>query len=161
MTPRWRLLAILVLIMVFALASNGCAITGRITGSTFHLRGDIMAPTLEDGTTITIDKNAYKNRLPERGDIIVFAKFDLNYVNRVIGLPGEHMEVKGGLVYVNGVKLDEPYLQQGASTQPEGDYLVPDGHFFTLGDNRGKASPHDSQTIGFVTLDEIKGKVKL
>ena len=76
MTPKWRVLAILVLIMVFALASNGCAITGRITGSTFHLRGDIMAPTLEDGTTIAIDKNAYKNRLPERGDIIVFAKFD-------------------------------------------------------------------------------------
>ncbi len=118
-----------------------------------------MAPTLEDGTTITIDKNAYKNRLPERGDIIVFAKFDRNYVNRVIGLPGEHMQVKGGLIYVNGVKLDEPYLQQGVSTQPEGDYLVPDGHFFTLGDNRGKATPHDSRTIGFVSLDEIKGKV--
>jgi len=93
--------------------------------------------------------------------VIVFAKIDRNYVNRVIGLPGERVEIKEGLVYVNGVKMDEPYLQQGVGTQPEGDYLVPNGHFLTLGDNRSKARSHDSRTIGFVSLAEIKGKVKL
>lgn len=160
MIRKWLVVAILFLVVVFTLASSGCTITGRITGSTFKVGGDSMIPTIKDGDTITIEKNAYENMLPERGDIIVFAKSDQNYIRRVIGLPGEHIEIKAGLVYVNGVKLDEPYLQQGVDTQPEGDYSVPDGHVFILCDNRNKAS-HDSRTIGFISLDEIVGKVKL
>ncbi len=129
--------------------------------SNYDIQGIGMAPTIEDGTTVIIDKSAYTTKRPERGDIIVFVKFNQNYISRVIGLPGGRIQMKEGHVYVNGARLDEAYLSQGINTQPEGEYLVPPGHIFVLSDNRDMAAACDSRTIGFISFNEIKGKVKL
>ena len=159
MKLKWRVSAILTLVTVLLLALSGCIIADRVTGSAFRVQGDSMTPSIKSGTIVTIDKNAYKTSEPERGDIIIFFKSDINYVRRVIGLPEEQIQIKAGLVYVNGVKLDEPYIRQGAMTEPEGSFVVPDAHVFVMCDNRDNVAPHDSRTMGFVPVSDIKGKI--
>jgi signal peptidase I len=94
----------------------------------------------------------------ERGDIIAF-KFPENeeetYLKRVIGLPGEQVEIKEGLVFIDGTPLEEPYINEA----PAYEYpltTVPDGQFFVLGDNRNNS--YDSTFFGFVKEEKIRGK---
>ena len=84
------------------------AATGR-----FRIEGDSMEPNLHDGEYVLIDKISYVLHPPERGDVVVFTppNNERDYIKRVIGLPGDTVEVKSGQVYVNGVVLDEPYLK--------------------------------------------------
>lgn len=95
----------------------------------------------------------------ERGDIIFF-KFPLDekqmYLKRVIGLPGDEVEVRDGYVYVNGKALDEPYLNEKPTYTLE-KQVVPKEHYFVLGDNRNHS--FDSSQWGFVAKDKTKGKV--
>lgn len=84
-----------------------------------------------------------------------------SYIKRVIGLPGEHVEIKDGCVYVNGEKLDESYLQDGViTTDLEGaftDIIVPDGYLFLMGDNRSHST--DSRRFGCIPINKIESKV--
>jgi signal peptidase I len=100
---------------------------------------------------------------PKRGDIIVF-KFpdneDIPYVKRVIGLPGEEVEIVDGKVYVDSKLLDEPYL----TTSPKGSYgpySVPDDSYFMLGDNRNSSVDSRFWDNTFVNKEKILGKVFL
>jgi len=107
-------------------------------------------------------------RQPERGDIIVFKypkNESLDYIKRVIGTPGDEVEIKDKVVYINGKKIDEPYKK---ITDPEirppfisprdnfGPVTVPEGHLFVMGDNRDNSS--DSRFWGYVDIKKIKGK---
>jgi signal peptidase I len=96
-----------------------------------------------------------------RGDVIVF-KFpeepETDYIKRVIGLPGDTVEVKGGQVHVNGVALDEPYLQQ-MILRDEPARVVEAGRYFVLGDNRNNSS--DSRSFGTITPQSIVGRAWL
>jgi signal peptidase I len=99
---------------------------------------------------------------PERGDIIVFnppTVSDKPYIKRVIGLPGETITIADGFVYVNGVKLDEPYID-GAITECNRSKCDPvtvaEGSVFVLGDNRRNSS--DSRIFGPIKVDSIIGK---
>lgn len=105
-----------------------------------------------------------------RGDVIVFQKPGYNdFIKRLIGLPGDKVALKDGIVYVNGEALDESqYLQEGLDTLggtllvDGGDELfVPEAHYFVMGDNRKNS--HDSRyiDIGFIKRDWLKGKVVL
>ena len=90
--------------------------------------------------------------------VSIFGKTD--FVKRVIGLPGDHVEIKDGAVYLNGEKLNEPYLDQGKVTEPEGglfiDIVVPDGYVYVLGDNRNNST--DSRRFGCIPIGKIEGR---
>ena len=86
-----------------------------------------------------------------------------SYIKRVIALPGEHLEIKDGKVYINGEELDEPYLQDNVYTtagdvnEPFYDLVVPENCVFVMGDNR--AGSTDSRAFGCIPLDKIEGTV--
>ncbi|MBQ3409195.1 MAG: signal peptidase I [Clostridia bacterium] len=90
--------------------------------------------------------------------ISLFGKTD--FIKRVIGLPGDHIEIKDNSVYRNGEKLNEPYLDAGTQTTAEGgmftDIIVPDGYVYVLGDNRENSS--DSRRFGCIPIEKIEGK---
>ncbi len=116
-----------------------------------------MMPTLENGEFILVNRLVYKFDSPQRGDIIVF-HYPRNpadeYIKRIIGLPGDRIRVKDGIVYVNGRPLEEPYTS--APPRYEGEWDVPEGELFVLGDNRNNSS--DSHSWGMVPLDYVVGK---
>ena len=114
-----------------------------------------MLPTLHQGEFLLVNKLAYRIGPMARGDIVIFhhdAKED--YIKRLIGLPGDRIEVKDKKVTVNGQLLTEPYI--AAAPSYSGVWEVPAGSVFVLGDNRNSSS--DSHSWGFVTLDKLIGK---
>lgn len=98
---------------------------------------------------------------PERGDIVVFKYPDdpsENFVKRVIGLPGETVEIIGGVTYVDGVKLDEPYLKETPLDRDFGPFEVPEGHYFVMGDNRNNSNDARFWKNKYVPRNSILGK---
>lgn len=98
--------------------------------------------------------------VPERGDVVTFWNEELGkvLVKRVIGLPGEEVSFSGGYVYIDGVKLEEPYLPAQGVTESENTFTVPEGCIFVLGDNR--TGSHDSRFWAdpYVPVEEIQAK---
>ena len=95
---------------------------------------------------------------PKRGDVVIFEPPDVvneDYIKRVIGLPGDKVEVKNGKVYVNDVALDEPYIKE-APFSPFPATVVPSGHLFVMGDNRNAS--RDSRSFGMLSIDLVVGK---
>ena len=83
-----------------------------------------------------------------------------SYIKRVIALPGEHVEIKNGKVYINGEELDEPYLTDDVITEPTGalnDFIVPENTVFAMGDNREGSK--DCRAFGCIPLEKIESKV--
>lgn len=119
--------------------------------------GFSMEPTLQNGEFVIVNKLAYKLGSPSIGDVIVFhypRDPTQEYIKRVIGLPGDQVKVSGGEVFVNGKKLNEPYIASPARYNSE--WEVPTGGLFVLGDNRNNSS--DSHNWGAVPLGNIIGK---
>ena len=122
--------------------------------------GFSMLPTLKDGEFVLVNKLAYRVGTPARGDIIVFRSTtvaDLDLVKRVIGLPGDKVEVRNGKVILNGQTLNEAYIN--AAPNYSGTWKVPDGYLFVLGDNRNDSS--DSHQWGYLPQQNIIGKALL
>lgn len=114
-----------------------------------------MQPTLQPGEFIVVNKLAYRFSGFQRGDVVVFHyNQQEDYIKRIIGIPGDRVEVADGVVRVNGVPLEEPYI--AAPPMYTGSWVVPDGMVFVLGDNRNQSS--DSHKWGFVAQDSIVGK---
>ena len=122
--------------------------------------GFSMMPTLQDGEFVLVNKLAYRLGLPARGDIIVFRSTntpDLDLIKRVVGLPGDKINIQTGKVTVNGQALDEPYIN--AAPAYAGQWQVPGGYLFVLGDNRNDSS--DSHAWGFLPMQNVIGKAML
>jgi len=118
-----------------------------------------MLPGLEEGQRLFVVKILYKFKEPARGDIIVIRPPidpEKEYVKRLIGLPGDTIEIRGGKVYLNGVLLNEPYIKEPVR-YTFGPYTVPDGQYFVLGDKRNVSN--DSHNGWTVSRREIIGKV--
>ncbi|MCP8970155.1 signal peptidase I [Ectobacillus ponti] len=135
--------------------------------------GVSMMPTLHDRDRMIVNKIGYKFAEPQRFDIIVFrATEDKDYIKRVIGVPGDTIEYKNDVLYINGKMYEEPYLaefKKQVSDGPltydfkleeiTGQKTVPKGRVFVLGDNRRFSK--DSRTIGTVSVDQILGKANI
>ncbi|HHB90639.1 MAG TPA: signal peptidase I [Anaerolineae bacterium] len=121
-----------------------------------RVEGYSMEPTLYGHQRLIIEKVSYRLHGPKRGDIVVvrIPQFDRLLIKRVIGLPGETLEIRDGLVYINGQPLEEPYV----NGRPRGSYpatTIPEGHVFVMGDNRNNSN--DSRAFGPVPIENIVG----
>ena len=124
------------------------------------VEGTSMQPQLVDQERIFVNRFIYRFKDVRRGDIVVFwfpKDRSKSFIKRVVGVPGDHVEILHGVVYVNGRRISEPYLK------PEfQDYrsfekaVVPNGQYFVLGDHRN--SSNDSRSWGFVAQQLIYGK---
>ncbi|MCH5273983.1 MAG: signal peptidase I [Lachnospiraceae bacterium] len=130
--------------------------------------GDSMAPTLEADTSIMINRLSYLRKGPERFDVIVFEQegeeHRYYHVKRVIGLPGETVQIVNGIVYINDEPLNEivkdlPKMHlSGLATEP---MVLDEDEYFVLGDNRNKSEDSRFANIGNVTRKQIVGKAWL
>lgn len=127
----------------------------------FKIPSGSMIPTLEIGDHILVSKFIYWFKEPQRGDVVVF-KYPRDerrdFIKRVVGLPGEWLEVRGTTVYINGKPLEEPYAYYNSSNHAQGfgpAYVGP-GHVFVMGDNRDNSQ--DSRYWGLLDMKKIKGE---
>lgn len=120
-----------------------------------------MERTIMTGDCLLGFQLAYLFTEPKRGDIVIFPLPDnpeITYVKRIIGLPGETVEISGGYVYIDGKVLPEDYLKEDM-TGSYGPYEVPDGCYFMLGDNRNTSSDARKWTNTYVKKEDIIAKV--
>ncbi len=149
----WDILETVVLAVVLFLGIN--AVSARV-----RVDGPSMNPTLHNGEFVLVNRMAYRFGNVQRGDIIVFhypVDPSQDLIKRVIGLPGDKVTVQLGVVSVNGIKLNEPYI--AASPAYNGEWQVPDGYLFVLGDNRNDSS--DSHSWGMLPIKNVVGKAVL
>jgi signal peptidase I len=129
-----------------------------------------MMPTLNQNEYVLVDKLSPMWSDYKRGDIVVFQPppgveeggQDIPFVKRVIGVPGDTVEIIDGAVWVNGVKLDEPYVFPGQPTTPWSDqtkWVVPKGDLFVMGDHR--AASKDSRAFGPIPRSSVIGRAWL
>lgn len=127
--------------------------------------GRSMEPNFHNGEYILTDKISYRFHTPNRGDVVVFHSPQdprVDFIKRIIGVPGDNVKVLGGFVYLNDVKLDEQYINDPGSVlsgrfMREGAEIeVPFGQYLVMGDNRLHSS--DSREWGLVTTGGIVGR---
>lgn len=130
-----------------------------------QIRGASMEPTFTNGDYILTSKVTYKLRPLHRGDIIVFRSPenpDIEFIKRIIGLPGDNITVRDGEVYVNSSRLNEPYISSKTTSikeqfAPSGTLIVTPNTLFVMGDNRVRSS--DSREFGPISTSSIIGYV--
>lgn len=141
--------------------------------STYVVNGESMLPTLQGGNLLVVNKIGYMFGEINRFDVIVFhANEKEDYVKRVIGLPGDTIEYKNDILYINNKPIQEPYLNTSKKQHPgelftknftleqvTGSKVVPSGYLFVEGDNRLKS--WDSRAFGFVPIKSVVGKVNV
>ena len=130
-----------------------------------HVEGLSMFATLDDNDYLIANKIDYRLHPPQRGDIIILRPPTDNskdFIKRVIALPGERLLIRDGIVYINGHKLDEPYLPEAWTTfnnwptnGSDGQVMGPN-EYFVMGDNRNRSQ--DSRIFGPITRDRIDGR---
>ncbi|MBI5364908.1 MAG: signal peptidase I [Planctomycetes bacterium] len=125
------------------------------------VRGSSMAPGIHDGDRILVDHLSYVFQDVTRGDIVVLQyplDPSLDYIKRVIGLPGDRVAIHAGGVWVNGQRLTEPYVAE-QDLRARCNVVVEPEHYFVLGDNRPHSS--DSREFGQVPRANLRGKVEV
>jgi len=130
----------------------------RLAAQNFRIEGSSMEPNLHNGQFLIVNKLVYYLHPPERGDVIVFQAPDSprkDYIKRVVGLPGEEVEIVDGQVFVNGLRLEESYIAEPGS-RSWGPEVVGDFEYLVLGDNRRNS--RDSTNWGMLDGNAIIGK---
>lgn len=126
----------------------------------FYIPSGSMEPTLQVEDKIIVNKLVYRLKEPKRGDIIVFEHPmldpNIDYIKRVVGLPGETLEIKESTVYINGKPLEEEYLPADLKFMDFGPVTIPENSYFMMGDNRNNSQ--DSRVWGTLPEDYIVGK---
>ncbi len=150
-------------IFYFALLCLVIYLLVHFVGERTEVRGESMYPALDNGDQLIVDKISYKFTDPKRFDVIVFPfqyQEDTYYIKRIIGLPGETVQIEDGVIYINGSALSESYgyeeiknpgLASAAVTLGEQEYFV-------LGDNRNDSSDSREPSVGNISRDQIIGK---
>ena len=135
-------------------------------GQRTHVSGESMENTLDNGDQLIVDKITYRFQDPERFDIIVFPfhyKENTYYIKRIIGLPGETVQIADGTIYINGEVLEESYGREvmqdpGIAAEP---ITLGEDEYFVLGDNRNQSSDSRDPSVGLIHRDEIIGRAWL
>ena len=135
----------------------------HLTGN--YNRGDIVTFEEPRGSNVYISNTNPKAVYEERQNFLDVINKDflevdkISLIKRVIGLPGDHIQIKDGSVYVNGEKLEESYIRSEISTESFilNDFTVPEGYYFMMGDNRERSS--DSRTLGCIPKNKLEGRV--
>lgn len=122
------------------------------------VNGDSMSPYLEDGDYLIMNKTAYNNSDPEYGDVIVFKNDGKLLIKRVIGKPGDAIEIKDGKVYRNNKAIDD-YVN--VYTEPDISTKLSDDQFFVLGDNREVSLDSRFPDVGNISKSDIRGQAVL
>jgi signal peptidase I len=182
-SPRSRRLLVETAVLV-GVAIIAALFLKAFVAQAFFIPSASMEPQLEPGDRVVVSRIAYRLHDPRRGDIVVFDAPDppvvdesilpvrlleealegiglrqpdeTELIKRVIGLPGEVVEARGGRVVIDGRELREPYLPPDVATGDFGPITVPDDSVYVLGDNRGHSA--DSRVIGPVPVDSIVGR---
>lgn len=149
----WRdAIEILVLIAIIYTLVN-------LATTRYEVVGDSMLPNFFTGEHVIVNRFAYYFGGPARGDVIVMIDprdHSLNFIKRMIGLPGETVQIKEGRVYVNGTLLDEPYIHEFCAVNCDGEWKLKSDEYFVLGDNRPVS--FDSHILGPVQRNLIVGQ---
>ncbi len=176
--PFWKELPVLVLMaLVVAVLIKSFLVQA------FYIPSGSMRNTLEPGDRVMVNRLAYRFGEPDHGDVIVFdspfaddhdgesipgavirhigealgiGSPAADFIKRVIGAEGETVEVRDGAVWIDGKRLDEPYLPAGTTMPDDGPWVVPEGHVFVMGDNRNFSQ--DSRKFGPIPVGDIVGR---
>ncbi|MBR2547324.1 MAG: signal peptidase I [Eubacterium sp.] len=124
--------------------------------------GNSMFPELHDDDRLLIDKTAYAHSAPEAGDVVVFAVAGQDHllIKRIIGVPGDHIVIRDGTLWINGEVGNDEYTADGA-TDGNVDIIVPEGRYFVLGDNRLHSKDSRAGVVGCIPDKSILGKVSI
>lgn len=155
-----ELLSWIIYIVIVVILSLGII---TFVGQRTKVSGHSMETTLSDGDNLIVDKISYRFRDPERFEIIVFPfqyEEHTYYIKRIIGLPGETVQVIDGYVYINGEMLDENYGLEvmddpGIAAEP---IILGEDEYFVLGDNRNHSSDSRDPSVGVLHRDDIMGR---
>jgi len=127
----------------------------------FIVKGQSMEPNFENSNYLIVDELSYRFRDPQRGEVVVFRypkNISQRFIKRIIGLPGEKIEIEAGVVMMNGKILDESkYLPSGVQTTGNTQISLDENEYFVLGDNR--ISSFDSRQWGTLPRKNIIGRV--
>jgi signal peptidase I len=128
-------------------------------GQLVTVDGPSMQPALWTGEKVLIGKVEYYFNQPKRGDIVLarFPGSDQNFIKRVIALGGERILVNDGSVYINGKKLDEPYISEPIGYSME-ELTVPEDCVFLMGDNRNNSTDSHKEYVGPIPLNMVEGR---
>jgi len=128
-----------------------------------HVEGLSMFATLDDNDYLIANKIDYRLHPPQRGDIVILrppTNNSTDFIKRIIALPGERLLIRDGTIYINGHKLDEPYLPEewtiDATWNGGAEAVIPANDYFVMGDNRNRSQ--DSRFFGPISRDRIDGK---
>ena len=163
---KFLIRSLLMIIAVAAAIALAWAITRYALEKT-NMVGDSMYPTLSDQDTILINKMAYLRKGPERFDVIVFEisgkEHSFYSIRRVVGLPGEKVQIRDGYVYINDEKLEEPINLDEVFIEGLGldGVVLDEDEYFVLGDNRNDSEDSRFANIGNVVNTQIIGKAWL
>ncbi|MCD8348291.1 MAG: signal peptidase I [Lachnospiraceae bacterium] len=153
-------------IFYFVLICCAAYLVVNYVGERTEVRGESMYPALSDGDQLIVDMISYRFTDPKRFDIVVFPfqyQEDTYYIKRIIGLPGETVQIIDGVIYINGEVLEEAYGYEEirnpglAATE----ITLGDQEYFVLGDNRNNSTDSREPSVGNITRDQILGKAIL
>lgn len=130
------------------------------------VEGHSMEPTLTEKEWLFVNKLVYLTGNPGVGDVVILEEPGLSgdeqklLVKRVVGVPGDRIEISGNRLYRNGEAVDEPYTDIIIEGMGYGPVIVEEGHYFVLGDNRHQHASKDSRSFGSVSEDFIRGRAE-
>lgn len=148
-------------VIIIAVGASYLVIT--FVGQRTQVSGQSMETTLSDGDQLIVDKISYRFRDPKRYDIVVFPyHYEKNtyYIKRIIGMPGETVQIVDGLVYINGQPLNEHYGNEiienpGIAEEP---ITLGADEYFVMGDNRNNSQDSRNNNVGLIHRDELLGR---
>lgn len=164
--PKKKTNPLLEWFIVVVVAITSAVVVRAYVVQQFAVEGESMLSTLHDGDRVLVNRMSYRLHDPNRGDVVVLKRFDgasteRDLIKRVVGLPGETVEIRSCVVYIDDRPLVEPYIDQEIQQRDGcgGDQVpttVPEETVFVLGDHRGRSS--DSRVFGPVSYDVLIGR---